>query len=140
LSHYLDASVMVALHLPEARSDAVEQALMALDDLLVSEFGAGEVASAIARHVRMGIFTHAHAELAFLAFDDWRRDATISLPVDEADLKTAHRLVRTLNLGLLMPDALHIALAQRHGAVLMTLDTNMARAAATIGVEVSIPA
>lgn len=131
---------MVALHLPEARSDAVEQALMALDDPFVSEFGAGEVASAIARHVRMGIFTHAQAERAFLAFDDWRRDATIPLAVDEADLKAAHRLVRTLSLGLRMPDALHIALAQRHRTVLVTLDAHMARAATAIGVQVSIPA
>lgn len=131
---------MVAFHLPEARSDAVQDYVAALhEELLVSEFGAGEVASAIARHVRMDIFTRDQAEFAFLTFDEWRRAATYDVEMDAADMKVAHQLVRTLHLGLRMPDALHIAIAMRRTATLVTLDENMARAAAALDVTIAMP-
>jgi len=34
-----------------------------------------------------------------------------------------------------MPDAVHIAIAQRHGAILATFDARMADAAQTLGLE-----
>jgi predicted nucleic acid-binding protein len=45
--------------------------------------------------------------------------------------------IRQLDLPLLAPDALHIAMAKRAGAVLATFDTKMAASAKNLGLDLA---
>jgi len=50
-----------------------------------------------------------------------------------ADIVAATRMVRQRQLGLRAPDALHIAIAVRESAQILTFDAGMARAATQLG-------
>jgi uncharacterized protein len=104
--------------------------------LLISDFAAAEVASALSRLVRMAVLTAADASARLADFDAWR--AAMSLPVDlgASDARLAYIYVRRFDLGLRAPDALHLAIARRLDATLVTLDRRLAAAATELGVTV----
>ncbi len=53
------------------------------------------------------------------------------------DVLAAEGFLRRLDLTLLAPDALHIAMCQRIGATLATFDEKMAASARMLGVDVA---
>ena len=53
MSVYLDASIILPTMVEEAISEAVDRFLAASTDLVISDFAAAEVASAMSRLVRM---------------------------------------------------------------------------------------
>jgi predicted nucleic acid-binding protein len=66
------------------------------------------------------------------------RSGTDSL-VSRHDVALATAYTRRLDLPLLAPDALHISIARRLEATLVTFDRGMAAAAGALGVAVTIP-
>ena len=56
----------------------------------------------------------------------------------DGDMVEARRLVKN-DVRLRAPDALHLALAARHGCSLATLDEDMASVARDIGLTVIVP-
>lgn len=141
MSAYLDTSVLLPTLVVEPSTEAVYDCLGVVDqELLISDFAAAEVASALSRLVRMGLLTGVDASARLADFDAWR--ATMSLPVDiqASDARLAYIYVRRFDLRLRAPDALHLAIAQRLGATLVTLDRRMANAAAELGAAVEVPA
>jgi predicted nucleic acid-binding protein len=56
--------------------------------------------------------------------------------MDSSDFAGAEGLVRRLDLTLRTPDALHIAIARRAGAALVTFDKAMATVAGALGLSV----
>lgn len=134
MSIYLDASCLVPTLVEEPASGAVRAYLATREDRLVSEFAAAEVASALSRLVRTGLLTAAEGAARLADFDAWR--AATSSPVDlhAADVRLAYAYVRRFELMLRAPDALHLAIALRIDATLVTLDGRLARAAQELGV------
>jgi hypothetical protein len=53
------------------------------------------------------------------------------------DVVLAEAMLRRLDLNLRAPDAIHIAIARRLGATLMTFDDKMARSAHALGLAVA---
>ncbi len=53
------------------------------------------------------------------------------------DVRLAETFIRRLDLTLLAPDALHIAMAKREGAALATFDAKMAASAQNLGLDVA---
>lgn len=140
MSTYLDASVLLPTLIAEPTTEAVYDCLGADGrELLISDFAAAEVASALSRLVRMALLTDADASARLADFDAWR--AAVSSPVDIAvsDARLAYIFVRRFDLGLRAPDALHLAIARRLDATLVTLDRRMATAARELGVAVEDP-
>ena len=88
----------------------------------------------------MALLTDADASARLADFDAWR--AAMSSPVEIAvsDARLADIFVRRFDLGLRAPDALHLAIARRLDATLVTLDRRMATAARELGVAVEEPA
>src|SRR5258708_19559178 len=81
LSAYLDTSVLLPTLIAEPMTEAVYGYLGAdRKELLISDFAAAEVASALSRLVRMALLTEADASARLADFDAWR--AAMSLPVD----------------------------------------------------------
>jgi hypothetical protein len=140
LSSYLDASVLLPTLIAEPTTEAVYDCLAADGrELLVSDFAAAEVASALSRLVRMVLLSDVDASARLADFDAWR--AAMSLPVDitASDARLAYIYARRFDLGLRAPDALHLAIARRLDATLVTLDQRLATAARELGVAVEYP-
>jgi hypothetical protein len=138
LSIYLDASVTVSLFASDSFSEAADAALrMRPAVYFVSDFGAAEFSSAIARRFRMRILTQKEAAAVFADFDLWRTDVATRVAMESIDIATADAIVRRLDLPLRAPDALHIAIAQRIGAELATFDDKMAASARALGLPLT---
>lgn len=106
---------------------------------IVSEFAAGEVASALSRLVRMKQLDAADVRARLLDFDAWCVSDAIVVDVEASDIRLAAVFVRRLELGLRMPDALHAAICRRLDHTLVTLDLRLAGAATALGLPTSIP-
>jgi uncharacterized protein len=140
LSAYLDTSVLLPTLIAGPATEAVYDCLGAYEpELLISDFAAAEVSSALSRLIRMSMLTDADASARLADFDAWR--AAMSMPVDigPSDARLAYIYVRRFDLGLRAPDALHLAIARRLDATLITLDRRLAIAAREMGIAVKIP-
>lgn len=134
---YLDASCIVTIFVPESEtSTVIDFVESAPDVLLVSDFGVGEVASAVSRKVRERQFGMIEARAVLTDFDAWALHAASVIRVGSAEIRRAVGLVRQFELKLRMPDALHIAMAEAQSARLLTRDRLMADAAIALGIEV----
>lgn len=124
----------------ETKSAAIDTLVDGFDERpIVSDFAAGEVASALARLVRMGALTPQIAQSRLNDFDAWRAGDTKGIDVLNTDVMQAAAFVRQFDLGLRMPYAIHLAIAQRSGLPLLTLDERMVKAGAALGVQTVSP-
>jgi predicted nucleic acid-binding protein len=140
LTTYLDTSVLLPRLVEEPTSDAVRRYLFdSRQELLISDFAAAEVASALSRLVRVRRLDRADATARLDDFEIWR--AATSSPVDlhASDMRLAYAYVRRFDLMLRAPDALHLAIARRLDVVLVTLDRRLANAARALGIAVETP-
>jgi hypothetical protein len=139
LSGYLDASAILPTLIEEAGSAAVDQFMADYDEpLIISEFAAAEVASALSRLARIGALDPEDAHRRMADFDAWRAAATSDLDIHAVDVRLAHVFVRRFDLMLRAPDALHAAICRREGHLLVTLDRRLAAAATELGVQVRL--
>ncbi len=140
ISVYLDTNVVAALLIPEPLSDRAERYLGDCPDaLLVSNLTTAEFSSIVARRVRNREFTADQARVALANFDLWIDLSTRRTDTSAADLNAANALLRRLDLPLRTLDALHIAVAQRINATLVTFDRQMATSARALGMAVATP-
>src|SRR6266446_5559455 len=116
MSIYLDTSVLIPTLVEEPVSGAVEAYLKTRPERLISDFAAAEVASGLSRLVRTSLLT-----------------AAAPAELNSADARLAYTYVRRFELMLRAPDALHLAIARRIDATLVTLDRRLARAARELG-------
>ena len=136
MSAYLDASVILPTLIEESASARVDQYLFsASEPLVVSEFAAAEVASALSRLVRMAQMASGEAAARLASFDVWRAASTEDIDIRPADVRLAHLFVRRFDLMLRPPDALHAAVCRRADFLLVTMDKRLANAAAALGVR-----
>ncbi len=131
---YLDASVIVPLFLPEPRSSEAE-AYISRGDFVVSDLAVAEFSSALSLAVRMKRLPEAAARAALATFDDWMPAHALQADTRGEDFIEATGLIRRFDLALRTPDALHLAIAARLGAKLVTFDAKMTAAAKALGVE-----
>jgi len=139
VSIYLDASVIVPRFAEEAHSGVVDDFLARNDqDLLISDFAAAEVAAALSRLVRMRRLTEADALTALGDLEIWRAEAGSIVELHAIDARVAYAYVQHFKLKLRAPDALHLAIARRVDATLVTLDRRLGDAAGPLGIAVEL--
>lgn len=131
---YLDASVIVPLFVIEARSAEARGRLLGAA-LTASPLSLAETSSAIARRVRMGEIRADDADTQLKSLDAWVAGAIAACEITGEDFSNATAFIRRFDLALRTPDALHIAIAARLGAKLLTFDTKMAAAASALGLD-----
>ncbi len=137
MSLYLDASAIVPTLIEEATSAAIDGFLLAASEaLVVSDFSAAEVASALSRLVRTKFLDGDQAVALMDEFDIWRSTSAAGVDFQPSDFRLAEIFVRRFNLGLRAPDALHVALCRRGDLTLVTLDRRLAAGAQALGVRV----
>jgi predicted nucleic acid-binding protein len=140
VSIYLDTNVVGALLIAEPLSDRAERYLDDCGDaLLISDLTAAEFSSLVARRVRTREFIPDQARAALANFDRWIDMSTQRIEIEAADMTVAMVLLRRLDLPLHTLDALHIAIAQRLNARLVTFDRQMVAAARGLGMAVAMP-
>lgn len=140
MSLYLDPSVIVPTLVQEKSTGAVLALLAATtDDLLVSEYAAAEVASALSRLVRTRDLADDAARSRLIRFDAWLEAAASIVEIENLDIRNAATLVRRFELKLRTPDALHLAVCLRTRARMVTGDGMLSAAAVAIGAEVIKP-
>lgn len=84
-------------------------------------------------------FTVGQAETALAGFDAWLARAANRVEIATGDVALVTIYIRRLDLTLRTPDALHIAIARRMDAILVTFDRTMAAAARALGMAVATP-
>jgi len=136
LSLYLDASALLPLFIEESASSRAQDLLRG-HVLVISDFAVAEFPSAVARRTRLGEINEAGAARVFAALDAWMMNAARRESMTAGDVGVAIGLVRRLDLGLRVPDAINIAMALRCAATLVTFDAKMARSARSLGMTVS---
>jgi predicted nucleic acid-binding protein len=136
VSTYLDANILVALLIPDPLTPRATAAVARLaDPLMVSDLAALEVASTVARKVRDGALSAKDGRLALANLDTWT-GAADRIELDGSDVSAADAIVRRFDINLHGSDALHVAMALRVGASLLTLDGKMKTNAKKLGVQV----
>ncbi len=134
-----DASVLVSLIVPEPTSVAVLAMIRVADQPVVSDFAFGEVCSAMSIRVRRRQIDANEAERILVLLQDWADRNARRVTMEPKDVAQATRFVRRFELGLRMPDALHLALAQRLDMSIATQDRRQAAAATALGLRAVTP-
>lgn len=133
---YLDSSLLVALLTVEPESARVDAWLagQANDELAASDWVMVEVSAALAAKLRAGAVNALVRQQAMGALSAMR--ASLSWFGISADhFARAARLASDAEAKLRGGDALHLALAVEHGAVLATLDKRQAEAGTALGIS-----
>lgn len=139
-SLYLDTSVIVALLTDDALHTRADRFFR--DDrpiLLISDFASAEFAAVIARRVRVGAIAPDRARIGFSLLDAWSARSATRVEISSADVAVADALLRRLDMPLQTPDAIHLAIAERIGATLVTFDRQMEASARALGMAVAAP-
>jgi predicted nucleic acid-binding protein len=90
VSLYRDASVVIPTPVADRFTDAVGAFLVNCGQaLVISDFAAAEVASALSRLVRMGELTATEATQRLADFDAWRAGETDNAEMDMQDCRLA---------------------------------------------------
>jgi uncharacterized protein len=134
-----DASVLVPLFVTETSSEAVMAMIEDAGQPFVSDFAIGEVYSAISLRLRRREIQRSEADEILYDLDLWAEREARRVATETEDIGRAARLVRRFDLGLRMPDALHLAIAQRLDTPIATQDRRQAAAATALGLRVVTP-
>ena len=136
---YLDTSFIAPLAIAEASSESVEAFLLRRKaELATSQWTRVELASLVARRVRMGELDADQAEAIRTAFDRLLAESFTILTVATTDFMTAVALLAKPDTGLRAGDALHLAIARNHRAkTVYTLDCGLLKAGKRLKLPVS---
>ncbi len=136
---YLDTSFLAPLLKSEATSDDVEMLVAGqpAGTLAISSWARVELASAVARQVRMGQASARNSFEGLEVFDRaLRKRFHIWIP-DANDFDDARANIIQFETGLRPGDAIHLAIAKNRRAELLTLDRGMLKAAKMLGIPAS---
>jgi uncharacterized protein len=138
---YFDTSFLTPLIREEKTSSRVARFMAGLTagELAISQWTEVEVASLLARHVRMGAIQSDEAREVDALFENIVRRSFVVLSPGGSDYALARRYLRNTDTGLRAGDALHLAIAANHQADdIYSLDKTMIKAGNILGLPVSI--
>lgn len=137
---YLDTSLVLSVLIVEASSVRIGEWLASQPSgqTLVSDWVLSETASALSLKQRLRTLDvrsrarSAHVLRALLV------DTLSLVPVERSAFQAAALMCEQPDLGLRAPDALHLAVASQHGAVLCTRDVQQFEAGRRLGVATEL--
>lgn len=134
---YFDTSSILPYYRPEQASDRVQALLEAQSQpVLISHLTEVEVASALARWVRMEELSEPQANRIEGAFrDDINQGRFIFCPIEVAHYQRAIHWIGSRKTSLRTLDALHLSCAESHQARVISEDSALVSAARFFGLE-----
>jgi predicted nucleic acid-binding protein len=137
LSLYLETSVLVAALTREPESARVQAWLAAqpADELAISAWVETEFSSALSLKLRTGKLETVERAMAMSRLSALGAASLTWVGIGPEHFRAAARYADRHELGLRAPDALHLAVAAGHGALLCTLDRRLTAAGLALGVE-----
>ena len=133
---YFDTSFLTPLIREEKTSSRVGRfmAELPVGDLAISQWTEVEVASLLARHVRMGTIQSDEAREANALFENLVHRSFVVLSPGGDDYTLARRYLQNYETGLRAGDAFHLAIAGNHRAdAIYSLDRTMIKAGKILG-------
>lgn len=139
---YLDTSLIVAALIKEATTVRVHDWLKLQDParLFVSDWSITEFSSALALKIRTGRLSPDHRAFALTEFNKLIAENLRVFPVQRRHFREAATFTDHHATGLRAGDALHLAVASEHGAMVCTLDRQLAEAGPALGVPTQLVA
>lgn len=136
---FVDTSALVKFYYPEDDSEAIESLLLNSEKIFICELASVELASALARKVRMKELSKKEKKLIWQAYNNDLLSTDVELiRLEETDYFKAAELI--MNYGesesLRTLDALHLAAALRvSDALFLTADKTFQNVASKLGVK-----
>jgi uncharacterized protein len=137
---YFDTSFLTPLIREEKTSSRVARFVVGLTtgELAISLWTEVEVASLLARDVRMGVITGDEAKNADALFEDIVRQSFVVVSPSVDDYALARHHLHNYGTDLRAGDALHLAIAgNRRAEAIYSLDKPMIKAGKILGLPVS---
>ncbi len=137
---YFDTSFLTPLIRDERTSPIVARFVAGLppDGLAISRWTEVEVASLLARDVRMGVIRSFEAREADKLFGDIVRQSFVVLSPEGGDYELARQYLHTYESNLRAGDALHLAIAaNRRAKFIYSLDKGLFKAGRILGLPVT---
>lgn len=133
---YLDTSVLVAYYLPELKSAKAQTIIRENSPLVVSELCQLEFYSALGIRVRNKTLNRSDAQKVINLFENHLNNAYyLKKPINSSHMDKASEIMRSLEIAIKAPDAIHLVFAATQNLKLLTADKQLARNAYLIGVE-----
>ena len=134
---YLDTSLLVTLLTREPSSDEVEAWMKGQRsaDFSLSGWVVAEFSSALSIKFRTGPISEIARSVALANFRRLRSSISRIYPVADTHFELTARFCDVAQTGLRAGDALHLAIAQDHGATVCTRDRGMASAGLALGID-----
>lgn len=138
---YFDSSLVVSLLSNELRTESLQQWFSGLDptELCISEWNLAEFRSAMSFKRRTQQMTIDQRQRAEAVFQHYVGSYFKLLPVTSFDFRRAAEIADREDINIRAADALHLAVAEAHGATLCTLDKKMYVAAGVLSMHRLVP-
>lgn len=134
---YADTSLLLPIYVPEVNSDRANSAVEGAEALLVSDLTVAEFLVGLARKVKLGTLSPEGAGEVQSALERHLTEGFLQrIAVVSSHSEAAGDLAFRSPVMLRTLDAIHLAVAVEHEASLATLDGRLSEAARAIGVEV----
>lgn len=134
---YVDTSVLIAYLTPEAHSSVAQAFMQSTGDrLAISSWSEVELLSALGVKLRTRQLTDVQANDVANSYSRLVAPHLDRLGVDDMDHRNAALLLSGWNTALRAGDALHLAIAAGHGAVVYTFDRGLVSAGGVLGIPV----
>lgn len=134
----MDASALIPLFVPDALNQKASTLIARqTDPLLVSDYADLEFSSSVMRMARAGVLSSKDAREAIAEFSAWADTNCERAAAAAQDIAAAVSLVRRSDIALRASDAVHVAIARRLGASLLTFDKKLAGNARRLGLAVA---
>jgi predicted nucleic acid-binding protein len=137
---YFDTSFLAPLFRKETSSGSIEQFFrrQSVEDLAISHWTRAEFSNILARDMRMGVIEpQAAIDLDAQFETNVVRSFALILP-DINDFDLCRRYLQRYETALRLGDALHLAIANNHGAErFLTLDKKLLKAGKLLGLPVT---
>jgi uncharacterized protein len=135
---YLDASALVKLFVQEDESDALNEALAGVEDVILSDLALTEMASALGRRTREGALKPPESRRLYREAEKLAACCRLSELTPPVHRHAERLLLMSPAAPLRALDALHIAMALDAGAAtLVTFDPRLRHAAVSQGLFVA---